>query len=1056
VWRARFETTQGDFVVEVERDRAPLGVDRFYNLVRLGYYDDTRFHRVREGYIVQFGLHGDPAVNRAWLHQQLQDDPARGSNVRGTFAFARSPEPRTRNTQIYINLGDNTRNDAEPFALFGWVVEGMDVLDRLYSGYGEESGSGVRQGRQGPIIEGGNSYLDREFPLLDRLIRARILEEPAPDPCMGSEVRTIGALEAELNRLAARSPTTPDERCELAAVLEKAGRLEEAEEVLDEILDSQPRRVGANLLLARVYQRTDRGREAEDLLESGAMAAPGDLHVRIALAAAGADKGTAEAFGPILEDHPESVDALASAAAALIRLEETDSARVLLDRALALDSVDPRLHVLDAELLEEDDEDESARAAVHRALELDSLSIDGRLALAQMLRSDGDLQGAFEESLLVLRLDPLNAEVHRNLGNGGSVVSWGKYPPLDDDEVPDQMADLLDQGDQHLLSREYDRAEAVYREALGAHPGYAAALLGLCAVYYYRGEYERSLHQCLAVSEEHPSLGLAHYGVSQSRGRIRDEGDPELEEAVERFRLRPRPPEPEGLREVFPDFDRVDEDLQKVILLSVAPLSNYVKVLAAAGATYQLIPFHKRLWELPKKERNRGRRTFDLRLWDDVKGQGGFHSTAGEEWIRDTMYERFNVLAHEFMHQVHSMFTEEQRREVEALFRLAKREERTLDSYADYNEMEYLAQAYEAFVSPAKRPALRGTAGHTLSEVEEKDPAVIRFLEAVNHRPSYRENEIVAFRQKVQTLTREGDLAAAEAEAREALQRYGANTDLLSALSGVLRLKGEFSRAMEVDRRSIEEFPEEIRGYQDLSEDLALASHDHGAAADVMAEYLELYPGSDEAWLDLAGYAADGGRYQDADRALAKADSIIGSPNPEARYHSLTAQLALVRGDTATAVEAYEYTLRNISRGNIPAWTALAIHWVGEGDLREAALRLEAARAIDADHPRVREVGALLLEAQGDMEGAVDTLTALYEDDPTRIETLTELVRILGENAPEKARSFAEAGSALFEAMAPVEFRFERDRWVAHGRLTDPSVRRFQQEWRRWRERGGG
>jgi homoserine O-acetyltransferase len=91
------------------------------------------------------------------------------------------PEPNTRNTQIYINLGDNTRNDVEPFAIFGEVVEGMEVLDQLYDGYGEESGSGMRQGRQGPIEEGGNEYLDREFPRLDRLIRARIVEGGADD-----------------------------------------------------------------------------------------------------------------------------------------------------------------------------------------------------------------------------------------------------------------------------------------------------------------------------------------------------------------------------------------------------------------------------------------------------------------------------------------------------------------------------------------------------------------------------------------------------------------------------------------------------------------------------------------------------------------------------------------------------------------------------------------------------------------------------------------------------------------------------------------------------------
>lgn len=179
VWYARFETSKGDFVVRCERAHAPNGSDRFYNLIRLGYYDDVRFHRVLPHYIVQWGLNGDPAVNQAWLHAAFEDDPKYGSNVRGTFAFARDTVPGTSNTQVYINLRDNTRNDSNPFAVFGKVISGMEVLDSLYSGYGERSGSGVRQRRQGKIITGGNAYLDGEFPRLDHLIRAEIIEKPA-------------------------------------------------------------------------------------------------------------------------------------------------------------------------------------------------------------------------------------------------------------------------------------------------------------------------------------------------------------------------------------------------------------------------------------------------------------------------------------------------------------------------------------------------------------------------------------------------------------------------------------------------------------------------------------------------------------------------------------------------------------------------------------------------------------------------------------------------------------------------------------------------------------
>jgi homoserine O-acetyltransferase len=169
-----FETTKGRVVLELRRDWGPLGADRLYNLARLGYYNDTRFHRVNRNYIVQFGLHGDSAVNAAWKTAYLPDDPPRSTNTRGTFGFAMKGQPNTRSTQIYINLADNPRSDAEAFTILGRVIEGMEVLDSLYSGYGESSGSGVRQGRQVPLENGGNAYMDREYPLLDRILRVTV------------------------------------------------------------------------------------------------------------------------------------------------------------------------------------------------------------------------------------------------------------------------------------------------------------------------------------------------------------------------------------------------------------------------------------------------------------------------------------------------------------------------------------------------------------------------------------------------------------------------------------------------------------------------------------------------------------------------------------------------------------------------------------------------------------------------------------------------------------------------------------------------------------------
>ena len=177
VFQVRVETSKGSFVIEAHRAWAPTGVDRFYNLVRTGFFDDSRFFRVRAGFIAQFGIPGDPAVTALWKDRTMPDDPVRQSNTRGYVAYAMTG-PDTRTTQLYINYGDHARLDAEGFAPIGRVVEGMEVVDQLYAGYDEEAGGGMRGGKQDKMLEGGNAHLDAHFPLLDKLWRATMVKEP--------------------------------------------------------------------------------------------------------------------------------------------------------------------------------------------------------------------------------------------------------------------------------------------------------------------------------------------------------------------------------------------------------------------------------------------------------------------------------------------------------------------------------------------------------------------------------------------------------------------------------------------------------------------------------------------------------------------------------------------------------------------------------------------------------------------------------------------------------------------------------------------------------------
>ena len=173
-FKVKFVTTKGDIIIEVVKSNSPAGVDRFYNLIKMGYFQDIAFFRVVPGFMAQFGIHGDPNVNRVWKDVGLPDEPVKGSNKRGTITFAKKGIPNSRSVQFFLNLVDNPNLDGMGFAPFGQIVQGLDVLDKINSEYGE----GFPRGR-GPdqmrIQAQGNEYLKKDFPNLDYLKSVEVL-----------------------------------------------------------------------------------------------------------------------------------------------------------------------------------------------------------------------------------------------------------------------------------------------------------------------------------------------------------------------------------------------------------------------------------------------------------------------------------------------------------------------------------------------------------------------------------------------------------------------------------------------------------------------------------------------------------------------------------------------------------------------------------------------------------------------------------------------------------------------------------------------------------------
>ncbi len=172
----KFTTTKGEFVVRVTRAWAPLGADRFYNLVKNGFYDEASFFRAVERFMVQFGIGAFPEVSAVWQRAAIKDDPRKTSNSRGKITFAMAG-PNTRTTQVFISYGDNSFLDSQGFSPFGEVVKGMGVVDNLYQGYGEQTTS-----KQGEIAAYGKAWLVKNYPKLDSIIKAEIVAAPAPAP----------------------------------------------------------------------------------------------------------------------------------------------------------------------------------------------------------------------------------------------------------------------------------------------------------------------------------------------------------------------------------------------------------------------------------------------------------------------------------------------------------------------------------------------------------------------------------------------------------------------------------------------------------------------------------------------------------------------------------------------------------------------------------------------------------------------------------------------------------------------------------------------------------
>ncbi|MGA2531731.1 MAG: tetratricopeptide repeat protein [Candidatus Aminicenantales bacterium] len=531
-----------------------------------------------------------------------------------------------------------------------------------------------------------------------------------------------------------RKPKDADAGTRLARLLMMEGGFSEAENTLRAALDADPKNVPAHVLLARLF-RTEYRFDAEraELAKADALA-PRAEEVLLAETSSALERmdfdAAAGMYKAVAGLYPKSAAALCGLAEVAYWQNKLDESGTYIDRCLAADPGFGRAYLLKSFIHRIRQETDQWKAAGRKAVEVSPFDDEARANLFNILmRGEQKMEEGYAQAKAALRINPLCYQAHNYIGNGWTAVTYGP------DQTAAPLEPLLKGGSEALISRDLNRADLAFDGVLKADAKNIKAMIGKGTAAYHRGRFEDALEWFRRALDVNPDYGLAHYGVSQSLLRLKDAINVRLAGIEKQFADK-NAPEPPYLGDVFINYAQLDPDLKKIIRLSVKPLRSFLKAAKDKGATFYITPFHMIQSEAPGMEGIRGQRTFDGRLWDDVKGLGGLHALGGEDWERDVQRLRYNVVAHEFTHQVHGLVPKDLRDEVKRLFEKAKKERLTLDFYADFNEFEYFATGVEAYVSAEKLADQKIAYGHTRDELMARDPDLYRLIERLDKQDS--------------------------------------------------------------------------------------------------------------------------------------------------------------------------------------------------------------------------------------------------------------------------------------------------------------------------------
>lgn len=597
-------------------------------------------------------------------------------------------------------------------------------------------------------------------------------------------------------------------RIQLAQLLMKRGNWEEAERELGILFQQKPTDDKLLLLLGYLYQRTYRFSGAENIFRGLLKRDKNNREARLALADLFIIKKNLSTADSLITEllKADSLDSQAWTKKAYISYLLSSNVEALLFYKRAILLAPDNGHALTglARLFFDESRLDSSKKYINRTLHCDYYTSDAHTLLGYVYFREGNIYAAGDELRLALKFDRFNLQAHRMYGQGITDRHYSPFQYPDEFEKSNAGAGkILQQAYLAFEQTDYENSQHLFQQLIQIDSTNIFGWLGLGSIAWLQGKLDQSLIYFNKIVEEYPDYGTAHNGVSRVLASKIDQYSVDFEKSNLLLSKIPLIEFP-SLREVFTNYATLSTTVQKSILFSISPLVKYLPALDSAEATFYILPLHEKLTDAESRKFLRGARTFDLRLWDDIRGNGGQHATSciGSCW--DALHFKFNEIAHEFAHQVHIFaLTQTEKKTIRNLFYQALAENKCLDVYARSDEYEYFAVGVEAYVSQQKRPDQKLYHGHTRLELARKDPELLHFIEYLGNKADIRENILSARVHRAENFLDAGQLDQSISTIEKVLKDEPGFIPAFHILGQVLMVKGEIDHAINIFRQAV-------------------------------------------------------------------------------------------------------------------------------------------------------------------------------------------------------------------------------------------------------------